>query len=181
MTLRQIDRNAEAKTMVITADLKATITDVWRLWANPRLLERWWGPPGFPATFGHHDLTPGDTIIYFMSGLDGGDRFDGTWTVVGVEPLARLVLEDAIVEDDGTPSDGNSMTRMEIDFEAAGATTGMILTTHFDSVEGMEQHIATGTAEGMMACTSQIDALLAEVTAEDKVTVVNCVDGAVGS
>ena len=82
-----------------------------------------------------------------------------------VDAPTRLVVEDAIVEDDGTPSDGNSMTRMEIDIEAAGDTTRMILTTHFDSPEGMEQAIAMGVVEGMKAWMSQIDALLAEVAA----------------
>ena len=42
------------------------------------------------------------------------------------------------------------MTRMEIDIEAAGDTTRMILTTHFDSVEGMEQAIATGVADDLL-------------------------------
>ncbi len=107
----------------------------------------------------------GAAITYFMSGPDGGDRFDGTWNVVEVDAPTRLVVEDAIVEDDGTPSDGNSMTRMEIDTEAAGDTTRMTLTTHFDSLQGMEQAIAMGVAEGMKAWTSQIDALLAEVAA----------------
>ena len=74
MTVWNVDKNAEAKTMVITAEFKASIANVWQLWADPRLLERWWGPPGFPATFEHHDLTPGGTITYFMSGPDGGDH-----------------------------------------------------------------------------------------------------------
>jgi uncharacterized protein YndB with AHSA1/START domain len=165
MTVWSVDKNAEAKTMVITAEFTASIANVLRLWADPRLLERWWGPPGFPATFEHHDLTPGGTITYFMSSPDGGDRSDGTWTVVEVDAPNRLVLEDAIVEDDGTPSDGNSMTRMEIDIEAAGDKTRMILTTHFDSVEGMEQALATGVEEGMKAFMSQIDAVLADVAA----------------
>src|SRR5215510_12758005 len=134
MTVWNVDKNAEARTMVITAEFKASITKVWQLWADPRLLERWWGPPGFPATFEHHDLTPGGTITYSMSDADGGARFD----------------------DDGTPSDGNSMTRMEIDLEAVGDATRMILTTHFDSLEGMEQAIAMGVVEGMKACMSQI-------------------------
>jgi hypothetical protein len=54
---------------------------------------------------------------------------------------------------------------MEIDIQAAGDTTRMILTTHFDSLEGMEHAIATGVVEGMKAWMSQIDALLAEVAA----------------
>jgi uncharacterized protein YndB with AHSA1/START domain len=165
MTVWSVDKNAEAKTMVITAEFTASIARVWQLWADPRLLERWWGPPGFPATFEQHDLAPGGTITYFMSGPDGGDRFDGTWNVVEVDAPTRLVVEDAVVEDDGTPSDGNSMTRMEVDIKAAGGKTRMIVTTHFDSLEGMEQAIAMGVEEGMKACMSQIDGVLADVAA----------------
>jgi len=165
MTMWSVQKNAAARTMVITAEFTTSVADVWQLWADPRLLERWWGPPGYPATFEHHDLTPGGTITYSIAGPDGGERFDGTWNVIEVDPPTRLVVEDAIVDDDGTPSDGNSMTRMEIDIEAAGDTARMILTTHFDSLEGMEQAIAMGVADGMKACISQIDAVLAEATA----------------
>ncbi len=165
MTVWKVDKNTQAKSMVFTAEFKTSITNVWQLWADPRLLERWWGPPGYPATFDHHDLRPGGTITYFVTGPDGGERFDGTWNVIEVDAPTRLVVEDAIVEDDGTPSDGNSMTRMEINFEVAGDTTRMILTTYFDSLEGMEQAIAMGVTEGMKACMAQIDPLLAEVAA----------------
>ena len=79
--------------------------------------------------------------------------------------MDTLPVEDAIVDDDGTPSDGNSMTRMEIDIQSTGDTTRMVLTTHFDSLAGMEQAIATGVVDGMQAWMSQIDALLAEVAA----------------
>ena len=41
----------------------------------------------------------------------------------------------------------------------------MTVTTHFDSVEGMEQAIATGVLDGMKACLSRMDALVAGVTA----------------
>src|SRR4029078_4084830 len=97
-----------------------------------------------------------------MFGPDGGDRFDGTWNVVEVDAPTRLVVEDAIVDDDGPPSDGNSMTHMEIDIEAAGDKTRMILTTHFDSLDGMEQAIAMGVEEGMKACMAQVHALRAD-------------------
>jgi uncharacterized protein YndB with AHSA1/START domain len=163
MTVWSVDKDAEAKTMVITAEFTASIAKVWQLWADPRLLERWWGPPGFPATFEQHDLTPGGQITYFMCGPDGADRLDGTWNVVEVDPPTRLVVEDAVVGDDGKPSDGGP-TRMEIDIEAAGGTTRMVLTTHFDSLEGMEQTLAMGFDEGMKVCMSQMDAVLADLT-----------------
>ena len=93
MTVCSVEKNAEAKTMVITAEFTASIANVWQLWADPRLLERWWGPPGSPVTFEQHDLTPGGTITYFMSDPDGGDRFDGTLNVVEANAPTRLVLQ----------------------------------------------------------------------------------------
>jgi uncharacterized protein YndB with AHSA1/START domain len=165
MTVRSIDKNAQDKTMVITAEFTAPVANVWQLWADPRLLERWWGPPGFPVTFEQHDLTPGGTITYFMSAADGGERFDGTWKVVEVDAPTRLVVEDAVVDDDGSPSDGNSMSRLEVDIEVVDGKTRMILTTHFDSLEGMEREIASGFEEGLKICMSQIDGLLADVAA----------------
>lgn len=165
MTVRSVDKNRDAKTMVVTAEFAAPVATVWQLWADPRLLERWWGPPEFPATVEQHDLTPGGTITYFMSRPDGGDRFDGTWNVVEADPPTRIVVEDAVVDDDGTPTDGNSMTRMEIDIAPVGERTRMIVTTYFDSIEGMERAIASGLSEGMKACMSQIDNVLADVAA----------------
>lgn len=165
MTVRSVDKDAGTKTLVITAEFTATVDDVWQLWADPRLLERWWGPPDSPATFEQHDLTPGGTITYWMSGPDDGERFGGTWNVVEVDPPTRLVVEDADVDDVGTPTDGNSMTRLEIAIQGAGSTTRMTITTHFDSVEGMEKE-AAGFAEGMTECLSRIDALLADATAQ---------------
>ena len=41
---------------------------VWQLWADPRQLERWWGPPTYPATFTQHDLAPGGHVEYHMTG-----------------------------------------------------------------------------------------------------------------
>ena len=38
----------------ITARFDASIERVWRIWSDPRQLERWWGPPSFPATVTEH-------------------------------------------------------------------------------------------------------------------------------
>lgn len=164
MSVLSIDKNAEYKTIVITAEYHATVDDVWQLWADPRLLERWWGPAEFATTFHRVDLTPGGTISYSMKGADADVDFGGTWNVLEVEAPTRLVVADAEVDDDGTPTDGNSMTRLVVDISGAGGTTRMTITTHFDSVDGME-HEGAGFAEGMRACMARIDGLLADAAA----------------
>jgi uncharacterized protein YndB with AHSA1/START domain len=147
--------------MVITSEFAASVDNVWRLWADAQLFERWWGPPGFPPTSEEHNLTSGGRIAFFFTSPEGA-KYPNVWEVLDAEPPTRLVLRDADVDEHGTPNDGNSLTRMEISVVAAGDKTRMLVTTHFDSAEGME---ASGFEEGIQVTLRQADAVLAEVAA----------------
>jgi len=85
--------------------------------------------------------------------------------VIEVDAPTRLVVEDAIVEDDGTTKRRQFNDSNGDRHRGGGRHDADDLTTHFDSLEGMEQAIAMGAAEGMKACMYQIDAVLAEVAA----------------
>ena len=58
MSVTDVRKDLDALTMTMTAEFAAPIDRVWQVWENPRLLERWWGPPTHPATFVDHDLSP---------------------------------------------------------------------------------------------------------------------------
>jgi len=64
MTVTSVHKDPEARTMTLTAEFAATAAGAWRLWADPRRLERWWGPPTHPATVVEHDLRPGGKVSY---------------------------------------------------------------------------------------------------------------------
>lgn len=165
MSVTSVEKDPEALTMTVTAHLDATVERAWQLWADPRQFERWWGPPGYPVTVVEHDLRTGGRITFFM-GADGaeaeGERHDSTWQVVAAHPPHHLELRDADVDDDGRPNDGNAMTAMVITFgEADGGGAVMVVRTHFDSLAGMEQVLATGVEEGMRMVLAQIDDVLA--------------------
>ena len=68
MTVTAVQKDPEALTLTLTAEFDATPERVWELWADPRQLERWWGPPTYPATFTAHDLAPGSRVEYHMTG-----------------------------------------------------------------------------------------------------------------
>ena len=68
MTVTAVRKDPDALTMTLTAEFDASPERVWELWADPRQLERWWGPPTYPATFTAHDLAPGSRVEYHMTG-----------------------------------------------------------------------------------------------------------------
>ena len=162
MTVTAVHNDPDALALTLTAEFDASPERVWQLWADPRQLERWWGPPTYPATFTAHHLAPGSHVEYHMTGPKG-DEWHGYWDVVEVDPPGRLVYVDGFAHQDGTPNDDFPRNEGRVTIEAIGAgRTRMSIRTTFPSVKGMEQVLAMGMEEGLTQAVGQIDALLAE-------------------
>jgi uncharacterized protein YndB with AHSA1/START domain len=162
MTVTSIRKDPEALTMTINAELDATVERAWQLWADPRQLERWWGPPTYPATVVDHDLTAGGRVTYFMTGPDG-DKSHGWWQVLAVEPPNRLELRDGFADDGGTPNDAMPTTTMVLTLtERDRGGSLMTIETQFQSLQAMEQLVSMGMEEGIAAAIGQIAGILAD-------------------
>jgi len=160
MSVTSIDKDLDGLTFTLVADFDAPIERVWDLWADPRKLERWWGPPTYPATFEQHDLSPGGEAAYFMTGPDG-DKPRGWWRVTTVEPPRRLSFTDGFADEDGKPSDYMPVSTVEMRLTEHDDGTRMALRSSFESREQMEQLLDMGMAEGLEQSVGQMDALLA--------------------
>jgi len=162
MTVTAVHKDPKTLTMTMTAEFDASPERVWQLWADPRQLERWWGPPTYPATFTKHDLTPGSRVEYHMTGPEG-DQPRGYWDILESDPPRRLVFRDGFADDEGAPTDALPQTEGRVTIEAIGeGRTRMSIESHFPTVEAMEQLVAMGMEQGLTEAVGQIDAILAE-------------------
>ena len=162
MTVTAVRKDPEALTMTLEAEFDASADRVWQLWADPRQLERWWGPPTYPATFTKHDLTPGSRVEYHMTGPEG-DQPKGYWDILETDPPRSLVVRDGFANDDGTPNLDFPTGEMRVRIEEIGdGRSRMSIESLFPSTEAMEQLLAMGQEEGLKQAVGQIDAILAE-------------------
>jgi uncharacterized protein YndB with AHSA1/START domain len=162
MTVTSVRKDANALTLTLTAEFDASPERVWDLWADPRKLERWWGPPTYPATFTAHDLAPGSRVEYHMTGPTG-DQPHGYWDIVEAIAPERLVFVDGFAHEDGTPNEDFPRNEVRATLEPIDAgRTRMSIESHFPSVEAMEQLVAMRMEEGLTQAVGQIDAILAE-------------------
>jgi uncharacterized protein YndB with AHSA1/START domain/pimeloyl-ACP methyl ester carboxylesterase len=170
MTVTTVRKDPRALTMSIDADFDASRERVWQLWADPRQLERWWGPPTYPATFTRHDLAPGSRVEYHMTGPEG-DQPHGFWEIVEADPPRSLVFRDGFANDDGSPNTDLPLTTARVTIEElGGGRTRMTIESVFPSTEAMEQVLKMGAEEGLKQAVGQIDAILAEDTAPPATT-----------
>lgn len=160
MPVTDVNKDLDALTMTLTAEFDAGAERIWEMWSDPRQLERWWGPPTYPATFVDHELAPGGRASYFMTGPEG-QKHHGWWRIEEAEQPHRLRFEDGFADDEGKPNTEMPTMIATVTIAEADGTTKMSIQSKFGSREGMEQVIEMGMEQGMVEALGQIDAILA--------------------
>ena len=159
MTVLSTTSDVAARTLTIVTDLAAPPTRAWQLWVDPRQLERWWGPPTWPATFVQHDVTVGGRSTYYMTGPDG-TQSHGWWQFTAIDEPYSLAFDDGFADADGMPSDAMPTIHGRVDLVETAAGTRLTVTSTFDSLEAMDTLTQMGMVDGMTAAMGQMDAIL---------------------
>jgi uncharacterized protein YndB with AHSA1/START domain len=159
MPLTSVTKDPAKLTLTVVGDYPVPQQRLWDAFADPRQLERFWGPPMAPATFTRHDMRVGGRSEYFLA-LPNGEKWTGSWKFTAVNPISSFEAHDGEdnAEDESMPSS------MKFAFETTPTGSRMTVVTRFSSLEAMEQTVP-GMEEGLRAAMPQLDAVLAERSA----------------
>lgn len=160
MPVVEIHKDIEKLTMTVVAQFAAPVSRVWSAYADPRQLERFWGPPTWPAKFTRHDFVVGGRSEYYMTGPNG-EQSRGFFEFVAVDEPRAFEVRDGFLGPDGKEAEGMPTMTMRFTFEAHEGGTRMVTVTTFPSVDAMQQLLNMGMEEGLKAAMSQIDPILA--------------------
>jgi uncharacterized protein YndB with AHSA1/START domain len=161
MSVISSTKNLEALSLTLVAEFNAGVERVWQLWEDPRQLERWWGPPTYPATFERFDFEPGGKAGYYMTGPEG-EKARGWWRFTAIQAPNRLEFDDGFADDDGAPVEAIGTGHATVTLEEIGDRTRMTILSTFESEEQMNNMVEMGMEEGMKEAVGQIDAIIAE-------------------
>jgi uncharacterized protein YndB with AHSA1/START domain len=162
VSVTSVEKDFDRLTLTLTADFDAAVDRVWDLWADPRQLERWWGPPTYPATVERHDLTPGGEVTYFMTG-PGGEKIRGWWRVDAVAAPTSLEFRDGFADQQGTPI-ASPVTTVKMRLSEHDGGTRMVLRFTFESREHMDQLSRRGAFDVFPQSVGQMDVVLTRAT-----------------
>ena len=155
--LTSVTKDPGKLTLTVIGDYPVSQQRLWDAFADPRQLERFWGPPDAPATFTRHDFVVDGRAEYYLSG-PGGERWSGSWRFTAVDPISSFSAVDGDgKEDDTGPS---SMT---VTFETTATGSRVTIVSRFASLEAMEANLP-GMEVGMRAAVPQLDVVLSTNT-----------------
>lgn len=162
MPITSVTSDAESLTLTVSGEYPVPIERLWDAYADPRQIERFWGPVEWPATFTRHDMAVGGYSHYVMTGPDG-TKAGGWFRYLAVEPCTRFEVEDGFSDASGAPDTNMPTMRMVFRFEPSHTGSRSTVVTTFASLEAMQQLVNMGMVEGLKSAMGQMDAILADL------------------
>ena len=162
MPVTSTSTDPEALSMTLVADFPVPAERLWAAFADPRQLERFWGPPGYPATFGTYELRPGGLVHYWMTSPEG-QKFYGRWDVTAVDAPRSFTVTDSFADENGVSDPALPAGSMTVSVEATSAGSRLTVLSISPTLEALEQVIEMGQIEGMTYAMGQLDTVLADL------------------
>jgi uncharacterized protein YndB with AHSA1/START domain len=152
----EVDNSNHA--LSISVDLATDMDTAWGLWSDPRILEKWWGPPEHPCVISIFEFRPGGEVRYVMTGPDG-TRYSGWWQVLEVSAPTNLRIRDGFGESPEDPAPEMPVATSLISFSPNFDSVRMTITSYYDSTEDLQRALDLNMEEGFMSALSQIEFL----------------------
>lgn len=162
MPITSVSRDTDALSLTVVADFPVGVQRLWDAYVDPRQLERFWGPPTWPATFTRHDAAAGGRSTYTMKGPDG-DSHGGYWEWLSVEPLKSFEVRDGFATPGGEPDPDLPWMRMRFEFAETEHGSRVTTVTQFNSLADLERLLEMGMEEGLREAMGQMDEVLADL------------------
>lgn len=160
MPITKVDKDVRALTLTVIGDYPVTQQRLWNAYADPRQLERFWGPVEWPAKFTRHDMKVGGRSEYCMTGPNG-EKSAGYWIFLAVDPIDSFDVKDGFATEEGQENASMPSMTMRFSFQTTPTGARVQCVTTFPSLAALEQLTQMGMEEGMRSAMGQLDAVLA--------------------
>jgi uncharacterized protein YndB with AHSA1/START domain len=163
-------RNAEKKDIVVTRVFDAPVESVWKAWADPERVMRWWGPAGFTSPSAKMDFREGGTSLVCMRAPKeyGGQDMYNTWAYEKIVPMQRIEFVLNFADEDGKridpvtlglPPDIPQDVRHVVTFKAVGDNKTEMTVTEYGYTSDQTFDLSKA---GLEQCLDKMAASFAE-------------------
>ncbi len=96
-----------AKQIEVTRTFNAPLEMVWKLWTDPELVKRWWGPKHFISPVARLDFRVGGKSFVSMKAPKemGGTEWFSIWEYRNIIPLQTIEFIQSLADSEGNKTD----------------------------------------------------------------------------
>ena len=144
----------------VTRVFNAPVEMVWRVWVEPELVKRWWGPRHFTAPVANIDFRVGGRSLVSMKGPAemGGQEWFSIWLYTDIVPFQRIEFIQSLSDQEGNkidpvsagmPADFPRDIRTVVTFKAIAGNQTEMSVTEYATFGSISNFARTGLGQSM--------------------------------
>ncbi|MDQ6469063.1 SRPBCC domain-containing protein [Flavobacterium sp. LHD-80] len=149
----------ENKTVNVTREFNASLSNVWSAWTEPEILDQWWAPAPFKSKTKRMEFKEGGRRLYAMVGPEGEERWS-FFEYTSISPKTNFKHTSTFCDADENPIPNFGSSLWDITFSEEGELTVVEIVIKRDSLEEIEQLIAMGFKDGFTSALKSLEKIL---------------------
>ena len=152
-------KDLNEKSILVSREFNSSVSNVWRCYTEPELLDQWWGPAPWKAETKTMKFEVGGFWLYAMVSPEGQKHW-GIMNYKGIELFKNIQLEDGFCDENGILNIEMPVSKGAMVFTATAIGTLVEFKMTYSTEEQLKKIIQMGFEQGITACLEQLTQLL---------------------
>jgi uncharacterized protein YndB with AHSA1/START domain len=154
----------EKNTITVNKEFAAGRQLVWDCHTKQEFLDQWFAPAPLTTKTKSMDFREGGHWVYAM--IDpAGVEYCGRWDYEKINPIKSYSLFDGFCDDKGVLNPDLPRATWDVKFTDRGESTLVETLVTYNSLTALEQVLAMGMKDGLIATLEKLDVLINKLTA----------------
>lgn len=157
----KVETNIKEKSVLVSREFNAPLSNVWRAYTESKILDQWWGPAPWKAETKSMNFKDGGFWLYAMVGPEN-EKHWGRMNYVTIEQHKKFKIEDAFCDENGNQNTDLPVSKGEIVFTETNSGVLVEFKMIYNTEEDVKKIIEMGFEQGISICLDQLDKLFQE-------------------
>ena len=152
-------KNLKEKSILVSREFGAPLTNVWDAFTDSKILDRWWGPSPWRCETKNMSFTVGGQWLYAMIGPEN-EKHWACMNYKAIDDQKNIEIEDAFCDENGNINRDLPVSSGQMTFTETENGTLVEFKMNYPTEEDVNKLIEMGFEEGIAICYDQLNELL---------------------
>lgn len=153
-----IVKDLNEKSIVVSREFEAPLSDVWRAYTESELLDQWWGPSPWHVETKQMNFKPGGYWLYAMVGPEG-EKHWARMDYLAIDLYKSFDVQDSFSDENGVINREMPVSKGRSSFAKTAKGTRVEFKLIYSTVEQLQKIVEMGFEQGITMCMDQLEAL----------------------
>jgi len=154
----QVIKDLKEKSILVSREFNAPITDVWRAFTESELLDQWWAPAPWRAETKSMNFSVGGFWLYAMINPENQQHW-GRMNYLAIDYLKSYDAEDCFCDEEGNINPDLPVSKGKNVFTETNTGTRVEFKLIYPTEADLQKIVEFGFEQGITICFDQLETL----------------------